>query len=309
MTGTTGPPGMTGTTGLPGMTGTTGLPGMTGTTAPTSSNPPIGPSHPISATGASGQAGRRPPLRVLLADPAPLQRAGLRALLATPAAETATTATAAGTETTAAAAAETTTAAAAAAEIMIAGEAADGVEALDLARRLLPDVLITELALPRLDGLAVIRAITEARLPVRILVVTDEDTDDRIVAAVGAGATGYLCKDAPRDELIAAVRTVAAGGAVIAPQLLARVLRRLTESLPTRSGNGAAALDALTSREREVLVHVARGLANTEIAEVLQVSETTVKTHVGHVLTKLRLRDRTQAVVLAYETGLVKPGT
>ncbi|MEU8239777.1 response regulator transcription factor [Actinoplanes missouriensis] len=263
--------------------------------APASTVNPAGPAGTAGTShlaGVPNAAGRRPPVRVLLADPAPLQRAGLRTLLTTPDAGATAAAAAAGS----------------AAEIVIAGEAADGVDALDLARRLLPDVLVTELALPRLDGLAVIRAITEARLPVRILVVTDEDTDDRIVAAAGAGATGYLCKDAPHDQLTAAVRTVAAGGAVIAPQLLARVLRRLTEALPARSGSGTAALDALTSREREVLVHVARGLANTEIAEVLQVSETTVKTHVGHVLTKLRLRDRTQAVVLAYETGLVKPG-
>ncbi|BAL90589.1 putative two-component system response regulator [Actinoplanes missouriensis 431] len=273
--------------------------------------PPGDPAEPPGAAGPVGAAGRRPPVRVLLADPAPLQRAGLRALLTAPdagagPAPAATSAASADTGSTATATGAG--AGAGAAEIVIAGEAADGVDALDLARRLLPDVLVTELALPRLDGLAVIRAITEARLPVRILVVTDEDTDDRIVAAAGAGATGYLCKDAPHDQLTAAVRAVAAGGAVIAPQLLARVLRRLTESLPARSGSGAAALDALTSREREVLVHVARGLTNTEIAEVLQVSETTVKTHVGHVLTKLRLRDRTQAVVLAYETGLVKPG-
>jgi DNA-binding NarL/FixJ family response regulator len=141
-----------------------------------------------------------------------------------------------------------------------------------------------------------------------VLVVTDEVADDSIVAAVAAGATGYLGKDAPHADLVAAVRTVASGGAVIAPKLLARVLTRLAESLPTPASNGAARLDALTGREREVLVHVARGLTNTEIAELLQVSETTVKTHVGHVLTKLRLRDRTQAVVLAYETGVVKPG-
>ncbi|BBH71209.1 DNA-binding response regulator [Actinoplanes sp. OR16] len=193
-------------------------------------------------------------------------------------------------------------------EIVVVGEASDGVEALDLARRLLPDVLVTELVLPRLDGLSVARAITEGRLPVRILVVTDEEADDRIVAAAGAGVTGYLGKDAPHDDLVAAVRTVAGGGAVIAPRLLARILGRLAEALPAPAGDGVARLGALTGREREVLVHVARGMTNTEIAELLQVSETTVKTHVGHVLTKMRLRDRTQAVVLAYETGLVKPG-
>ncbi|WP_407650828.1 LuxR C-terminal-related transcriptional regulator [Actinoplanes lobatus] len=196
------------------------------------------------------------------------------------------------------------------AEIVVAGETGDGVEAVDLARRLLPDVLIVDVALPRLDGLAVTRAVTEARLAVRVLVLTERDTDDEVVAAIAAGASGYLCKDTPHGELIAAVRAVAAGGAVIAPPILARVLTRLAGALPTAAdGSAAARLDPLTGREREVLVHVARGRSNAEIATILGVSETTVKTHVGHVLTKLRLRDRTQAVVLAYETGLVRPGT
>ena len=194
------------------------------------------------------------------------------------------------------------------AEIVVAGEAGDGVEAVELARKLLPDLLITDLTLPRADGLAVTRAIVEANLPVRVLILTARDTDDEILAAVAAGASGYLCKDAPRDELIAAVRAVASGGAVIAPPLLARILTRIADSYPRATDNGAGRLDVLTAREREVLVHVARGHSNAEIADVLQVSETTVKTHVGHVLTKLRLRDRTQAVVLAYETRLVKPG-
>ncbi|MEV6300437.1 response regulator transcription factor [Actinoplanes sp. NPDC051861] len=226
------------------------------------------------------------PLRVLIADPAPLQRSGLRAMLAPPAGN--------GQD---------------GAEIVLAGEAGDGVEAVELARRLQPDVLITELTLPRLDGRGVVQAITEARLPVRVLILTTRDSDEEILAAVAAGATGYLCKDAPREELVAAVRAVATGGAVIAPLLLARVLHRVAEVLPGATGDGGARLDALTGREREVLVHVARGRTNAEIAGLLQVSETTVKTHVGHMLTKLRLRDRTQAVVLAYETGLVKPGT
>ncbi|WP_433825329.1 LuxR C-terminal-related transcriptional regulator [Actinoplanes sp. CA-015351] len=194
------------------------------------------------------------------------------------------------------------------AEIVVVGETGDGAEALDLARRLLPDVLIVELALPRLDGLAVTRAVGGARLPVRVLVITDRDSDDQIVAAVTAGATGFLSKDAPHADLVTAVRTVAAGGAMIAPKLLARILTRLAEAVPAPPADNASVLNALTGREREVLVHVARGRTNTEIAEILQVSETTVKTHVGHVLTKLRLRDRTQAVVLAYETGLIKPG-
>ncbi|WP_430784369.1 LuxR C-terminal-related transcriptional regulator [Actinoplanes sp. G11-F43] len=193
-------------------------------------------------------------------------------------------------------------------EIVIAGEAGDGVEAVDLARRLAPDVLIADVALPRLDGLAVARAVTEARLAVRVLLLTGRDTDDEVVAAVSAGAAGYLRKDSPHGELTAAVYAVAAGGAVISPPVLARVLTRLAEALPgVPDGSALARLAPLTGREREVLTHVARGLSNTEIAGILGVGETTVKTHVGHVLTKLRLRDRTQAVVVAYETGLVRP--
>jgi DNA-binding NarL/FixJ family response regulator len=193
-------------------------------------------------------------------------------------------------------------------EIVVAGEAGDGVEAIDLARRLLPDVLITDLVLPRVDGLGVTRAVSEAGLPVRVLVLTDNDTDEDVLAAITAGASGFLRKDAPAAELTTAVRAVAAGGAVITPAVLARILARVADALPAPETTMSGKLDALTEREREVLVHVARGHSNAEIAVALRVSETTIKTHVGHVLTKLRLRDRTQAVVLAYETGLVKPG-
>jgi DNA-binding NarL/FixJ family response regulator len=192
------------------------------------------------------------------------------------------------------------------AEIVVVGEVGDGAEAVDLARRLLPDVLITDIALPRLDGLAVTRAV--AGLPVRVLVVTAQLEDEQVLGAIAAGAAGFLSKDVPAGELIAAVRAVAAGGAVIAPRVLARILPRVAEALPAPQSTTTSALDALTEREREVLIHVARGHSNGEIARVLLVSETTIKTHVGHVLTKLRLRDRTQAVILAYETGLLKPG-
>ncbi len=246
------------------------------------------------ASATASGAGRVRPLRVLLADPAPMQRSGLRAVL------------------TGAGRPDGTGhghAAGAVAEIVVAGETGDGAEAVDLARRLLPDVLIVDLALPRIDGLEVTRAVSAAGLPVRVLVLTAQDSDEDVLAAIAAGAAGFLRKDPGIDELIAAVRAVAAGGAVIAPVLLQRILTRVAEALPAPETTTSSKLDALTDREREVLVHVARGHSNAEIAVALQVSETTIKTHVGHVLTKLRLRDRTQAVVLAYETGLVKPGT
>jgi len=223
------------------------------------------------------------PLRVLLVDPAPMQRSGLRMVLGADGGPPG-------------------------AEIVVAGETGDGAEAVELARRLLPDVLITEIPLPRLDGLAVARQVSGSGLPVRVLILTAHDGDEHVLASIAAGAAGFVRKDAPAAELVAAVRAVATGGAVITPAVLARILGRVAEALPAPETTTTSKLDALTEREREVLVFVARGHSNAEIAAALQVSETTIKTHVGHVLTKLRLRDRTQAVVLAYETGLVKPG-
>jgi DNA-binding NarL/FixJ family response regulator len=234
---------------------------------------------------------RRRPLRVLLADAAPMQRSGLRMALTG-----SVRSPPAGPEE-------------GGPEIVIAGEAGDGVEAVSLARRLLPDVLVTDLVLPRADGLAVARAVAGAGLPVRVLVLAGDDCDEHVLGAIGAGAAGFLPKNVPAEELVRAVRALAAGGAVIGPVALARILGRVAEALPAPETTVGSALDALTEREREVLVHVARGHSNGEIAGALQVSETTIKTHVGHLLTKLRLRDRTQAVVLAYETGLIKPGS
>lgn len=194
--------------------------------------------------------------------------------------------------------------------LTVVGEAGDGVEAVELVRRLLPDVVVMDLRLPRLDGLAATRAIVAAhRGAVRVLILTAFDGDEQVLGAVAAGATGYLRKDVPGGELVAAVRTVAGGGAVVGPAVLARLLVRLAEALPVAAPVvEVPALRALTEREREVFVQVARGRSNAEIARALGVSETTVKTHVGHMLTKLGLRDRVQAVVLAYEKGLVRPG-
>ncbi|GAB1641117.1 response regulator [Krasilnikovia sp. MM14-A1259] len=228
---------------------------------------------------AGGGAAASRPIRVLLADAAPLQRSGLRMALG------------------------------AADDLTVVGEAADGAEAVDLTRRLLPDVVLLDLPLPRLDGLAATRAITAAGLPARVLVFTADDHDDLVLGAIAAGAVGYLSKDAPAEALTAAIRTVAAGGAVVAPGPLARLLPRLAAAVPPPAAAVPAALGTLTEREREVLAHLARGHTNAEIARALLVSETTIKTHVGHVLGKLGLRDRVQAVVLAYESGLVTRGT
>ncbi|GAA3345628.1 response regulator transcription factor [Amorphoplanes nipponensis] len=231
----------------------------------------------VNGTAPGGAAAR--PVRVLLAHDQPMMRSGLRMAL-----------TGAG-------------------GVAVVGEAGDGVETLALSRRLLPDVVLMDLRLPRLDGLSVTRSIAGSGLPVRVLILTMDDADEHVTGAVAAGAMGYLCRDVPAEELVAAVRTVAAGGAVVAPVILARLLTRLAEALPAPATTAAApALETLTDREREVLAHVAKGHSNAEIARALTVSETTVKTHVGHMLTKLGLRDRVQAVVLAYETGLVRPG-
>jgi DNA-binding NarL/FixJ family response regulator len=219
------------------------------------------------------------PVRILLADDQPLLRTGFRMVL--------------GGEP----------------DLDIVGEAGDGAEAVDLARRLLPDVVLMDIRMPRLDGVAATRAIVEAKLPVRVLILTTFDLDEYVVGALRAGASGFLAKDVPADDLVNAIRTVAAGEAVVAPRILKRLLDRFAETLPDPSARPPRDLQVLTDREREVLVQLARGQSNAEIARELSVSETTVKTHVGHVLTKLGLRDRVQAVVLAYETGLVRPGS
>ncbi|MGS2615687.1 response regulator [Micromonospora sp. LZ34] len=217
------------------------------------------------------------PVRILLADDQPLLRTGFRMVL--------------GAED----------------DLDIVAEAGDGVEAVELSRRLLPDVVLMDIRMPRMDGVAATRTIVEARLPVRVLILTTFDLDEYVVGALRAGASGFLAKDVPADDLVAAIRTVAAGDAVVGPRILKRLLDRFADVLPDPAATPPRTLDALTEREREVLVHVARGLSNAEIARALSVSETTIKTHVGHVLTKLGLRDRVQAVVLAYESGLVRP--
>jgi DNA-binding NarL/FixJ family response regulator len=194
--------------------------------------------------------------------------------------------------------------------IEVVGEAADGVEAVELAADLHPDVVLMDIRMPRLDGISATRSIA-GRTPSRVLVLTTFDSDEYVFEALTAGASGFLLKDVPAEHLVAAIRSVARGDALIDPSVTRRLISRFTRALqptPDVTSGIPARLGVLTARELEVLRLMAAGLTNAEIAARLVVEETTVKTHVGRVLAKLDLRDRVQAVVLAYETGLVAPG-
>ena len=220
------------------------------------------------------------PIRVLVADDQELVRTGFRMILQTED------------------------------DIEVVGQAADGVEAVELTRRHVPDVVLMDVRMPNLDGIeATGRLVGPQAAPAvacRVLMLTTFDMDEYVYAALRNGASGFLLKDTPAEDLVRAIRIVAAGEALLAPS----VTRRLIEDLSRTAAplTAPAALDTLTDREREVLGLVARGLSNGEIAAELVLGETTVKTHVGRVLMKLGLRDRVQAVVLAYESGLVTPG-
>jgi DNA-binding NarL/FixJ family response regulator len=199
------------------------------------------------------------------------------------------------------------------AEITIVGEAADGEEAVRLTRELRPDVVLMDVRMPGTDGIDATRRIVAEHPDARVLVLTTYDLDEYAFSALRYGASGFLLKDARPAELADAIRAVADGDAVVAPSVTRRLLDAFAGRLPDlRSGAGqpgAPGLDLLTEREREVLVQVAGGLSNREIAAVLVVSEATVKSHLGRILSKLGLRDRAQAVVFAYQAGLVHPGS
>lgn len=192
------------------------------------------------------------------------------------------------------------------ADIAVVAEAENGQEAIRLARRERPDVVLMDVRMPVLDGLEATRQITETLEDTRVIVLTTFDLDDYVYGALRAGAAGFLLKDADGDQLVEAVRIIAAGDGIIAPSITSRLIAEFANRPQTT--NRATGLDDLTEREVDVLRLVAKAMSNSEIAEELFVSETTVKTHVSHILTKLQLRDRVQAVVVAYESGLITPG-
>ena len=188
-------------------------------------------------------------------------------------------------------------------DLEVVGEASDGAEAVTAVLRLRPDVVLMDVRMPRLDGLAATRRLTGQT---RVLILTTFDLNEYVYEALRAGASGFLLKDAPADQLVTAIRVVAAGDALLAPSITRRLIEEFAHRPPASSR--PAALTALSPRELEVMRLVARGLSNSEIAGELVLGEATVKTHVSRILQKLALRDRAQAVVAAYESGLLQPG-
>jgi DNA-binding NarL/FixJ family response regulator len=196
-------------------------------------------------------------------------------------------------------------------DLEVVAEAADGVQALELLDGVPVDVVLMDVRMPRLDGIEATRRLLARPDPPRVLILTTFDLDEYAYAAIRAGASGFLLKDAPSAELLYGIRAVASGDAIVAPSTTRRLLERFSPQLTAEGPDRVARLcrlDPLTGRERDVLILLARGLSNQEIAVRLVVVEATVKTHVHRILAKLGLRDRVQAVVLAYETGLVSPG-
>jgi len=192
-------------------------------------------------------------------------------------------------------------------DLTVLGEASDGAEAVTLARQTTPDVVLMDIRMPRVDGIQATRQLTELQLPSRVIVLTTFDLDEYVFDALQAGAAGFLLKDVTRDDLVHAVRVVAAGDALLAPSVTRTLIEQYVRH-PQRGGRLAGdEVSRLTPREQEVLVLLARGMSNSELAEALVVSEHTVKTHVASILAKLGVRDRVQAVIAAYESGLVSP--
>lgn len=192
-------------------------------------------------------------------------------------------------------------------DIELVGEASDGLDAVEQARRLRPDVILMDVRMPGLDGVEATRILAAEDRKTKILILTTFDIDEYVIEAIRAGASGFLLKDVRPSELIEAIRIVARGDALLAPSVTRRLLESIAPSLPSLRPPKVGLLDALTPTERKVLALVGRGASNHEIAAELFVADTTVRTHIRHILEKLALRDRVQAVVLAYDTGLVQP--
>ena len=216
-------------------------------------------------------------VRVLLVDDDDLMRAGLRAVLSSDA------------------------------NVDVVGEAGDGRAAVESVRSLRPDLVLMDVRMPDLDGIAATREVLAASPDVKVVILTTFEQDDYIFGALNAGASGFLLKRTAPEELLAAIHTVAGGDSLLSPSVTRTVIDRMARQ-PSPEIGPSRLLEQLTPREREVLGHVARGLSNAEIAAELVIEESTVKTHVKRILMKLRLRDRTQAVIFAYETGLTQPG-
>jgi len=194
-------------------------------------------------------------------------------------------------------------------DIEVVGEAANGVEAVELVARERPDVMLMDIRMPEMDGLQATRRILEsAHAPTRVLILTTFDLDEYVFSALRAGASGFLLKDTEPEELLAAVRVVAGGEALLAPRITRRLIEQFVEQPAAVERPPNPGLDALTEREHEVLLAVAHGLTNAEVGEQLFMSHATAKTHVSRLLTKLGARDRAQLVMIAYESGLVVPG-
>jgi DNA-binding NarL/FixJ family response regulator len=217
------------------------------------------------------------PVRVLLVDDDDLMRAGLKAVLSSDP------------------------------RVEVVGEAGSGRAAVERVRALRPDLVLMDVRMPDLDGIAATREVIAASPQVKVVILTTFEQDDYIFGALNAGASGFLLKRSGPEELLAAIQTVAAGDSLLSPSVTRTVIDRMARQ-PTPEIGSSRLLDSLTPREREVLVLLARGLSNAEIASELVIEESTVKTHVKRILMKLRLRDRIQAVVFAYESGLVQPG-